>query len=341
MSAISAELAQFLADILADEEPPSLSSAEDDSDPDDDSDQGLSPRRIWYFPSDETYQEYLSSIDNQPEGEVQRVIQRLLIPSGAFGADRMTLNAYIAIRDRCEENAAQEQWRLEWINSNYVQRVVRYFGHMTDDLPWEGITWVIDLLPDRPRTALDALDAYLHAHTYMTENMVGAISDAEGIIRARYIGLPESAGQRLAVLSEITWREFERLVEHLYHQMGYKTELTQATRDGGRDIIAEMSGPGMQERILVSCKQSSKKVVVSAVRELDSVTTREFANKGALVTNSDFTAPARTEFSGNSRIELINGTELVILLNEHLGWTWPVRIENLTRKRPFRVARRQ
>ena len=341
MSAISAELARFLADILADEEPPSASNEEDDSDPDDDSDQERNPRRIWYFPSDETYQEYLSSIDDRPEGEVRRVIQRLLIPSGAFGADRLTLNMYIAMRGRHEENAAQEQGRLEWINSNYVQRVVRYFGHMTDDPPWEGITWVIDLLPDRPRTALDALNAYFYAHMYMTDNMIHAIGDAEGIIRARYIGLPESAGQRLAVLSEITWREFERLVEHLYDRIGYETELTQATRDGGRDIIAEMSGPGMQERILVSCKQSSKKVAVSAVRELDSVTTRELANKGALVTNSDFTAAARAEFSGNSRIELIGGTELVILLNEHLGWTWPARIENLTRNRPFRVTRRQ
>src|SRR5690242_13082870 len=106
MSAISAELARFLSDILADEEPPSPSSEEYYSDPDDDSDQDHSPRRIWYFPSDETYQEYLSSIGDRPEGEVRRVIQRLLIPSGVFGADRLTLNSYVAMRGRHEENAA-------------------------------------------------------------------------------------------------------------------------------------------------------------------------------------------------------------------------------------------
>jgi restriction system protein len=343
MNSTSPKLDQFLKQILSDEETPSPSDDEyDDSNSDGgSSDSGVGPRRIWYFPTDETYNEYLAVVGHRPDGETRRVIRRLLIPSGAIGADRLTLDTYLAIRNRREATDDAEEFRLNWLNSDYVQRVVRYFGGETDDPPWEGITWVLNLLPNHPRSALSVLDTYFQANPQMTDNMIHAISDAEGIIRARYIGLPESSGGRLVTLREITWREFEQLVEHLYAEKGYRTELTRPTHDGGRDIIAELSGPGMQERILISCKQSRKNIGVSDVRDLDSVTTRQFANKGTLVTNSDFTRPAREEFAGNSRIELINGPELVVLLNEYLGWTWPARIEYYTRKRPFGAAGRR
>jgi restriction system protein len=344
MSPLSPQLTQWLDKILSeDTEPPS---AFDDEDYDDDDSElvgasfdGSGRRIIWYFPDDHIYQEYLAAASDRPEEEIRKVIRRLLIPPGATGADHMTFEMYVYLRDREYDNDVEKQSSLEWMNSDWVQRVVRYYGGETNNPPWEGITWILNLLPDHPRPALDAIDAYLLANTAgLTDRMIYALRDAEGIIRARYIGLPESSSGRLVTLSEISWREFEQLIEHLYAQKGYETELTRATRDGGRDIIAKLSGRGKQERILISCKQSRKKIGVSDVRELDSVTTREFANKGTLVTNSDFTSPAQAEFAGNSRIELINGAELIVLLNENLGWTWPARIEYLTRNRPFRVT---
>jgi restriction system protein len=343
MSTLSAELTQWLDKILSEDTyPPSTSDNEDyddDSDPTKASFDGSGRRIIWYFPEEDIYQEYLAAASDRPEEEIRKVIRRLLIPPGATGADHIIFEAYVSLRDREYDNDEEKQRSLEWMNSDRVQRVVRYYGGETNNPPWEGMTWILNLLPDHPRPALDAIEAYFLAHMAgLTDHMIHALGDAEGIIRARYIGLPESSSGRLVTLAEISWREFEQLVEHLYAEKGYETELTGATRDGGRDIIATLSGPGKQERILISCKQSRNKIGVRDVRELDSVTTRESANKGTLVTNSDFTPPARTEFAGYSRIELINGAELIVLLNENLGWTWPARIEYFTRNRPFRVA---
>jgi len=316
MKPISPGLAQWLDEILSDDE--------------------NNRRQIWDFPNQELYEEYLTVAGDRPNDEIRDVIRRLLIPSGAIGYDRIIYQTYLGMREKEFNDEDMAQWRMAWINSDYVQRVARYYGGKTKNPPWEGITWVLNLLPDHPRQALNALEAYFLANMAgLTDTMINGLGDVEGIIRARYIGLPESSSGRLAILDEISWRQFEQLVEHLYAEKGYKTELTQATRDGGCDIIADLSGPALQERILVSCKRSKNKIGVSAVRDLDSVATRALANKGTLVTNSDFTRDVRSEFAGNSRIELINGSELIVLLNEHLGWTWPARIEYFSRERPL------
>ena len=176
----------------------------------------------------------------EPDDEVRDVIRRLLIPSGAIGYDRVIYQAYLGMRDKEFDDEDIAQWRMAWINSDYVQRVVRYYGGKTKNPPWEGITWVLDLLPDQPRQALNALEAYFLANMAgLTDTMINGLGGVEGIVRARYIRLPESSSGRLATLSEIWWRQFEQLVEHLYSEKGYKTELTQATRDGGRDILQD------------------------------------------------------------------------------------------------------
>jgi restriction system protein len=155
----------------------------------------------------------------------------------------------------------------------------------------------------------------------MTDSMIHGLSDAKGVIRARYIGLPESSGGRLQTLLGISPREFEQLIEHLYDRMGYQTELTPASKDGGRDIIASISVPGRQERVLVECKRYANTVGVDLVRQLLGVVSNEKVNKGALVCTANFSPKAREMAAGNSRIELIDGSELVTLLNEYLGWT--------------------
>jgi hypothetical protein len=120
MKPISPELAQWLDDILSDDE--------------------NNRRRLWEFPNEELYEEYLAVAGDRPDNEVRDVIRRLLIPSGAIGYDRIIYQAYLGMRDKEFDDDDMAQWRMAWINSDYVQRVVRYYGGKTKNPPWEGIT---------------------------------------------------------------------------------------------------------------------------------------------------------------------------------------------------------
>jgi restriction system protein len=289
-------------------------------------------RQIWYFPTDRVREEYLQSIDTEVEQDLDVVLRNLLIPSSALGLDYSNLEIYRTAKDQEPEHAQARMIVANFERSPHFRRVLRYFSGATDQLPWEGITWVRYLLPHNPRVALQAIEAYLSAHSvFMSDHMIYALSDAEALIRSRYIGVPASSEARRQILLGLTSRQFEQLVSHLYAEKGYATHLTPPTRDGGRDIEANMEGSGQREYLLIECKRYIKPVGVSLVRELLGTLSNERRTKGVLVTSSRFTAGARKLADQNFRIELISGLELVVLLNEFLGWSWPGRIEYFTR----------
>ncbi len=49
-------------------------------------------------------------------------------------------------------------------------------------------------------------------------------------------------------------RKFEELVAEIFHNFGYKVELTQQTRDGGKDIIAISNENAIRNKYLIECK---------------------------------------------------------------------------------------
>jgi HJR/Mrr/RecB family endonuclease len=118
--------------------------------------------------------------------------------------------------------------------------------------------------------------------------------------------------------------------------MGYETDLTPSSHDNGRDVIARRAEPGRTEYLLIQCKLYKKKLGSAPVRELLGSTSNEQATGAKIVTNSFFTRFPREEFENNHRVELVDGVQLVGLLNEHLGQTWPTRLDRLAseRKRP-------
>lgn len=98
-------------------------------------------------------------------------------------------------------------------------------------------------------------------------------------------------------LKLVNRRKFEEIVAEIFLGFGYEVELTRATRDGGRDVIA-IKRKLVEERFLVECKRPDpgKKVGVRAVRELYGVKQSEGATKALLATTAYFTKDARLMF---------------------------------------------
>lgn len=120
--------------------------------------------------------------------------------------------------------------------------------------------------------------------TFLTSNLIIPVhSNLISLIRER----PES-------IFMITPREFEEIIAELFRARGFNVELTQATRDGGRDIIAINETMNVRSKYLIECKRYSldRKVTLSIVQRLYGVQQSEAANKAILATSSTFTKDA-------------------------------------------------
>ncbi len=106
-------------------------------------------------------------------------------------------------------------------------------------------------------------------------------------------------------LFKITPRQFEEVIADLLTDMGMDVELTPATRDGGKDILAYMKTEIGKFLCLVEAKQYDKRrpVGVSLVRSLFGTLVDHQATSGMLVTTSRFAGPAK-EFQERHKYQL-------------------------------------
>jgi restriction system protein len=121
-------------------------------------------------------------------------------------------------------------------------------------------------------------------------------------------------------LMELTPGEFETLITNLFEKMGLETRLTQASRDGGVDCVAYDPRPILGGKVVIQAKRYKNTVGVSAVRDLFGTMQNEGASKGILVTTSGY-GKASFEFAQNKPLELLGGSNLLYLLEEHAGIT--------------------
>jgi len=121
-------------------------------------------------------------------------------------------------------------------------------------------------------------------------------------------------------LAEMDWEEFEYLVRELFGEMfsddSSEVKVTQASRDGGIDAVAFDEDPIRGGKFVIQAKRYTKVVPVSAARDLYGSMISEGASKGILVTTSHFGRDTLS-FVKDKPISLINGSELVYLLEEH------------------------
>lgn len=121
-------------------------------------------------------------------------------------------------------------------------------------------------------------------------------------------------------LALIDWEDFEHLIRELFEKEfrsnGGEVKVTQASRDGGVDAIAFDPDPIRGGKIVIQAKRYTNTVGVSAVRDLFGTVMNEGANKGILVTTSDY-GPDSYEFAKGKPITLLNGANLLYLLEKH------------------------
>ena len=121
-------------------------------------------------------------------------------------------------------------------------------------------------------------------------------------------------------LAAMDWQDFENLIRELFGKEfskgGGEVKITQASRDGGVDAIAFDPDPIRGGKVVIQAKRYTNTVGVSAVRDLYGTVHNEGANKGILVTTSDF-GPDAYAFAKDKPITLLSGGELLYLLAQH------------------------
>jgi len=244
-----------------------------------------------------------------PMSRVRHLLRCFLFDDSDFGADDFA-------REWLTSNAAPAGAKRT-LSTEYGQRLVnrRKATH-------PGLRWVLDLLPDYPSHALAVIDAYLTAHAmHLPDARLDGLWDASTLITSRYMNRRSANGA--AALRSITSRELEQLAARLYTEMGYQCELTQQSRDEGRDVIAVRDAAGRRERCLIDCAKYSGTVPVSKARALLGTVSNEHATSAVLLTTSRICGPTRKLAATNSRLDLVDGTRLHELLDRHLGHSWP------------------
>jgi restriction endonuclease Mrr len=94
---------------------------------------------------------------------------------------------------------------------------------------------------------------------------------------------------------KLSSRQYEEMIAELLDDMGYQVELTPATRDGGKDILASIKTPAADLLLLVEAKRyrEDRKVGVELVRTLYGTLHDYQASSAMLVTTSTFSKDAR------------------------------------------------
>ncbi|MGG1690809.1 hypothetical protein [Heyndrickxia ginsengihumi] len=81
---------------------------------------------------------------------------------------------------------------------------------------WEGLTWILELLPFNPFNAVKALESYILAQPNIPDDRVIGLSQCVEIITAKFIHNENP----LEKLNNLSPTEFEWLIEYLYENMG-------------------------------------------------------------------------------------------------------------------------
>lgn len=142
--------------------------------------------------------------------------------------------------------------------------------------------------------------------------LIGALVSQIRIRKNKQLMTAASGQDAARAISGMSWRDFELLIGEAFRSRGFSVQ-DQGGKgpDGGVDLVLAKGS----ERHLVQCKQwRATKVGVTVIRELYGVMSAKGATGGFVVTSGVFTQDA-LEFARGRNIELIDGPQLLQLLN--------------------------
>src|SRR4051812_26010029 len=120
------------------------------------------------------------------------------------------------------------------------------------------------------------------------------------------------------LLKQIEGVRFEYFIAHLLEAMGYRTQVTQASGDGGFDVIAHRDPLGLEPPIIkVQCKRTIGGIGAPEVQKLTGTLAPGGSELGLFVTLGAYSKDAVHLGRTRQDLRLVNGNELVGLVFEH------------------------
>lgn len=113
-------------------------------------------------------------------------------------------------------------------------------------------------------------------------------------------------------IDQLNGYDFEAFLSVLFKKMGFNVLKTSASSDQGADLIINKFG----KKSVVQAKRYKNKVGNKAIQEITAAVPQYDANQGIVVTNSEFTKPAK-ELAKSNNIVLVNRDKLNALMNRH------------------------
>lgn len=163
-------------------------------------------------------------------------------------------------------------------------------------------------------------DKKIITEIYEEENYIKKDSDAIIVLSPINDKVLKYLAENPEALYQLQPGEFETVMAEIYSKLGYNVKQTQATRDGGKDII--LRKPSMLGDFVyyVECKKYSPKnpVGVGIVRSMAGTINTDRVNGGFIATTSYFTHDARQFILNNNwnyQIQLHDFEKIKILLN--------------------------
>lgn len=275
------------------------------------------------FPTEAHRNEWFRTAHLRPESDVKLLLRHFLVSTGSNLMDRVDARRLIS---DLQNGAAVDELEEH-------DRRLLFYVHSQGRYPaWEGLGWVIDLLPKHPRMALNVIDAFFQAYYYrLTDNYLSGLFDAQAIIRNRYIESSHTADHATRVLMGLNWRELELLCGVAYEHMGFQAVVTPRGDDDGVDVFAASHVLGQTGLVVIQAKKwsDSNPVGKGEVRDLLGTIILHSATKGVLVTTGRYEAGALRMAEQDPRIELLGREQILQLLNEHCGADWFKRVDRL------------
>lgn len=120
------------------------------------------------------------------------------------------------------------------------------------------------------------------------------------------------------LLRELDGPRFEHFVAHLMEAMGYRSQVTQVSGDGGIDVVAHRDPLGLEPPIIkVQCKRVVGSIGAPEVQKLTGSLAPGGSELGLFITLGTFSKDAVHIGRSRQDLRLVNGSEFVELVLEH------------------------